>query len=528
MNQPHVNTLPNPVLSLKHNTEVRVPLPVRNTIQGGAHGVIKAKLHQRTLKYNMSDLDIQERHLIPMNYDMATNQEIANTIQDVAMNLIFGREGMRVMGTCNEGGIGAFFRKWGEKGAWKILAEAVNESGYQLGKDILFGVDGAADRFYRGNGVYELDGKNYDSKQLMAYYEEMTSEYPIIYAEDLFASGQEAWKHWSDFTERFGHRIFVSLDDVATTNARLLRPLIEAKAGNMLLLKMNQIGSMLEGWRAAETAHKAGLMTISSHRSTSSIDYMEVEVALALSMTRPNMGRCIFAKCGGAKLIERAMRYTVSQQWVEDWEADAALSEKIPEDTRIILWKGYAAPLNTGDLTLGIRLKLSNGMELNAVVPAGTSTGETEACLVPVSDAVRNANQLIAELDLVGKHVRDLPSQLDFTHHLLALELKESARLGHVQKNDSFDKLQDAAEKKRSLGANTILGMSIIYNRLVAAIKGQPSWLAYREAGMEMNENQMTFDDRAFYSPAIEKMQAITQQGSQTHVMFGASAREFS
>lgn len=518
-------SLPEPVVSRKHGLEVRVPLPVRNTVQGGAHGVIKAKVGGRTLSYNMSDLAIQERHLILMTYDMGRNQAMANTIQNVAMNLIFGKVGMRVMGTCNEGGIGAFFRKWGEKGAWQVMAEAVQETGYELGKDVCFGVDGAADRYYRGNGVYELDGRNFDSRQLMDYYGEMVEEYPILYTEDLFASSRDAWRHWSDFTERFGHRLFVSLDDIATTNARLIRPLIEARAGNMLLLKMNQIGTMLEGWRAAETAHKAGLTTISSHRSTSSVDYMEIEVALALSMVRENMGRCIFAKCGGAKLIERAMRYAMAQQWVEDWESEVALCDPIRGEEKIIFFKGYPAPLNTGDLTLGVRVGLSNGLELNAVVPAGTSTGETEACLVPVGDAVSNVNQLTEAMGLVGMAVGALPDQVTLTHRLLELEMKEALRLGHISRADSFEKLQEAAEMKRALGANSLLGLSVAFNRLRAAIEGKPSWLTFREVGEEMNRNGTTFDDEAFYTPVIRAIKAGPRE-PKPHTVFGAASRE--
>ena len=108
-------TLPKPMMSTKRGVEVRAPLPVRNTIQGGAHAVIKTKVGSGVLKYNMSDLAIQERHIVPMTYDMAKNQSISNTIQDVAMNKIFGRVGMRIMGTCNEGGIGAFFDRQAKK-----------------------------------------------------------------------------------------------------------------------------------------------------------------------------------------------------------------------------------------------------------------------------------------------------------------------------------------------------------------------------------------------------------------------------
>lgn len=519
------SSLPEPIVSKRNGIEVRVPLPVRNTVQGGAHAVIKARVGSRTLEYNMSDLAIQEHHMIPMTYDMAKNQVMANTIQDVAMNKIFGKIGMRVMGTCNEGGIGAFFRQWGESGAWMIMAEAVQECGYQLGEDVYFGVDGAADRFYHGNGVYELDGRTYDFKQLMEYYRSWASEFPLLYMEDLFASSRDAWDHWSMFTEEFGRRAFVVLDDIATTNARLVRLHIEAKTGNMLLLKMNQIGTMLEGWRAAEAAHSAGMNTVSSHRSTSSVDFMEVEVALALSMIRENMGRCIFAKWGGAKLIERVMRYAAAQQCVEDWESGVALTEPTPPDERIILFRGYPAPLNTGQLTTGVRVRLGNGIEINAVVPAGTSTGETEACLVPTIDAVRNINQLVDELGLINMQVGELPDQITLDHSLLALELREAHRLGQIEKKDKREKLQEAAEMKRALGANALLAISVAFNRLRASVDGKPSWLAFREAGEQLSRRGMTLEDEAFYEPAIKTLEDASSV-LRPHTVFGAASRD--
>ncbi len=513
--------LARPVVSRKHGIEVRVPLPLRNTVQGGAHGVVKAKIGARTMKFEMSDLAIQERHLIPNTYDMAANQVMANTIQNVAMNIIFGADGMAFKGTCNEGGIGAFFRQHGEMGAWRVMREAVATAGYELGQDVFFGVDGAADRFYRGMGVYELDGRSFDVDQLLEYYSQMMTENPIVYAEDLFASTpetREAWDHWTEFTARFGHRAQVSLDDIATTNARLLRPLIERKCGNMLLLKMNQVGTMLEGWRAAETAHAAGLQTVSSHRSTSSVDFMEVEVALALSMARESMGRCIMAKWGGAKLIERAMRYAMAQQWVEDWEAGTAMFDPLSPDVKVSYFKAYPAPLNTGDNTLGVRIGLSDGREISAIVPAGTSTGETEAALVPVEQGVRYVNDIVHTLGLVGTRVGNLPDQLSLTQQLLALEVTEAIRTGKVERDANPLDLQVAAEMKRVFGANTLLAITCAYNRLMAARAGKPSWLAFRQAGEEMNRQGMTLDDSAFYDPILRQVVAMPSQIS-THLV---------
>ena len=510
--------LATPIIARRGGVEVRVPLPVRNTVQGGEHGKLAAIVGGRKVKYDMSDLSIQERHLIPNTFDMARNQEMSNTIQDVAMNLIFGTAGMKVMGTCNEGGIGAFFRKHGESGAWRIMRQAVRESGFELGKDVFFGVDGAADNWYEGNGIYKLDGKNFDVKQLMEFYQAMMVENPIIYAEDLFASRPEAWDHWAALTEEFGHQAFVSLDDIATTNARLVRPLIAHKAGNMLLLKMNQIGTMMEGWRAAEEAHRAGLMSISSHRSTSSVDMMEIEVALALSMLRPGMGRTIFAKCGGAKLIERAMRYSKASQWVQDWMEGLETSTPLRSNMRIKKIRAYAAPLNTGALTTGIRAVLSNGVEVEAIVPAGTSTGETEAALVPTKQAVDNVNTLVRNFGLEGMRIGDLPDQYTFTMQLLTAELMEAKRTNIIGKNATPLDIQIAAERKQALGANALLALSVLFNRLIALKEGKPSWLSFREAGFAMNSAGATEHDEIFYEPVVSAVLSVPKRAS-THLI---------
>jgi len=280
----------------------------------------------------------------------------------------------------------------------------------------------------------------------------------------------------------------------------------------------------MEGWRAAETAHHANMYTVSSHRSTSAVDYMETEVALALSMERKGLGRCLFAKCGGAKLIERAMRYAIAQQWVEDWQEGTALTKPVAPDETVMLCKAYPAPLNTGSLTTGIRMRLSSGHEVNAVVPAGTSTGETEACLVPTADAVKNVNELVKELGLIGMRIGDLPGQIELDHQLLALELREAYRLGQIGKKDSEDKLQEAAEMKRALGGNSILAISVAFNRLRAVASGKPSWLTLREAGEEQSLRGMTLNDKAFYEPVFKIYKDQPSQ-MKPHTLFGASSR---
>ena len=167
-----------------------------------------------------------------------------------------------------------------------------------------------------------------------------------------------------------------------------------------------------------------------------------------------------------------------------------------------------------------------NGFEINAVVPAGTSTGETEACLVPVVDAVRNVDQLVSELHLVGMRLGDVPDQLTLTQRLLATELQEASRIGQIKPDDSVGKLQEAAELKRCLGANTLLGITVAYNRLIAVKEGKPSWLSLREAGQKLDRDGLTLCDEAFYEPIIASLRQTHHPSSRGTRLFGAAGTE--
>jgi len=461
--------------------------PVKNWLQGGLH----AKSGPKSNPVWMSNLKIQERHCVLVGLNAKEAQEVSKKLSDMMITLADQSDVMQFMGTCNEGGNGVRVFRGGEYEGFKLMMDSVEACGYRpmLGKSLFFGLDSAADNFYKERGVYELDGDpNYSEERLMELYERIMSEFPIFYAEDVFASRDEQYHMWQQFTEKYGNKVFVVADDIATTNARLVRPLIKEKLANCLLLKLNQIGTLMEGWRAARTAHRAGWYTCSSHRSQSGMDIMEVEVHLALAF--PNEVRNLFGKWGGANLIERGNRYLYEQLAVDEFDRGGATYEPISPSRKIESAMPFAAPLNTGTQTLGLRFTLDDGRVFEAIVPAGTSTGETETSIKPLDEAIKVAKDLIDKLGLQGKAIGDLPSSLfKFERNLLKLDHEEAKRTGILSEDPEPSEVIVEAETKKALGGNVILAFGLVMNRILAARAGLPSWLHYRLAGLELEKS---------------------------------------
>jgi enolase len=476
--------------------------PVKNWEQGGLHAKSGPKDHP----VYMSNLRIQERHAIFVGLNAFEAQEVSYNLSNMMIAKADDSDVMQFMGTCNEGGNGVRVFRGGEYEGFKLMMDAAEASGYRqmLGKSLFFGLDGAADNFYKGRGVYELDGDpNYSEEKLFALYERLMAEFPLYYVEDAFASRDEQWHKWAEFTEKYGARCHVVADDIATTNARLVRPLIRGKIANNLLLKLNQIGSLMEGWRAARTAHAAGWYTTSSHRSQSGLDTMEVEVHLALAI--PGEVRNLFGKWGGSNLIERANRYLFEQLAIDEFIGGAQSFSPIDPSRKIRIAMPFKAPLNTGKQTLGLRFILDDGRMFESVVPAGTSTGETETSIMPLGQAVSVAGNIIDQFGLVGKAVGDLPEIFEFEKQLLIMANKEARRQGILSDGSTPLDIFIEAETKKALGGNVHLAFGLVINRIRAAAKGLPAWVNYRLAGLELDSSlsEDPLDDKSdheFYS----------------------------
>jgi enolase len=163
-----------------------------------------------------------------------------------------------------------------------MLSEAVTRSGYQLGTDVAFALDVAASEFF-ADGVYTLrtEGRTLSNVEMVDWLTTLVDAYPIISIEDGLA--EEDWEGWKLLTERLGARVQLVGDDLLVTNVRFLDRAIRERAGNAILVKLNQIGTLTETICAVAMARAAGWRSIISHRSGETEDTTIADLSAALA-----------------------------------------------------------------------------------------------------------------------------------------------------------------------------------------------------------------------------------------------------
>ncbi|MCD8323696.1 MAG: phosphopyruvate hydratase [Clostridiales bacterium] len=267
---------------------VRMPLPMMNILNGGCHAA--------------NALDVQEFMIMPVG------------AKDESGNVLF-REGMRwcveiyhtlrkllkedghSTAVGDEGGFAPDLKDTEE--ALDYLMRAVREAGYEPGRQIAFALDVAASELYnRDSALYRLSHQR-TADEMIEYYEQLIEKYPIISIED--GLDENDWSGWIELTKRLGGRIRLVGDDLFVTNTKRLREGIPKKAGNAILIKVNQIGTLSEAFEAIVTAKRAGYQTIVSHRSGETEDSMIADIAVALNCGQIKAG----APCRG----ERTAKY---------------------------------------------------------------------------------------------------------------------------------------------------------------------------------------------------------------------------
>jgi len=246
-----------------------LPLPMMNILNGGAHAD--------------SAVDLQEFMIQPVG---------AKSFQE-AMRMgaeIFHHLGkiLKANGDStnvgNEGGY-APSKIQGTEGALNLICEAVKAAGYELGKDITFALDAASSEFCKEvNGKYEYHFKREGgvvrtTDEMIKWYEELISKYPIVSIED--GLGEDDWDGWVKLTKAIGNKVQIVGDDLFVTNTERLKKGIELGAGNSILIKLNQIGSLTETLDAIEMAKRAGYTAVVSHRSGETEDATIADVAVA-------------------------------------------------------------------------------------------------------------------------------------------------------------------------------------------------------------------------------------------------------
>lgn len=281
-----------------------LPVPMMNVINGGAHAD--------------STVDFQEFFIIPAGFDtfheaLRAGVETFHHLKDVLKKKGY------VTSVGDEGGF-APSCKDGNTEPLELIMEAIKAAGYTAGKQIFLGMDVASSEFYDPKTkTYELAKSGQGTKtseEMIAWYEEMIKQYPIITIEDGLAESD--WDGWKKLTERLGNKIQLVGDDLFVTNPSILREGIQKGIANSILIKVNQIGTLTETLDAIRMAQINGYTCMVSHRSGESEDTTIADLAVAVNASQ--------IKTGSASRTDRMAKYNQLLR-IEEELGDAAVYE---------------------------------------------------------------------------------------------------------------------------------------------------------------------------------------------------------
>ena len=264
------------------NKSVSLPIPMINIINGGKHAV--------------NNIDIQEFMIIPvvkgMKERVRCGSEIFHKLKEILVSHNYA------VGVGDEGGFAPDLENNAK--ALDYIVKAINAAGYVPGKDVYIGLDVAASEIYdKETNTYSIDGKKLNSNELIRYYVTLISKYPILSIEDPFYEND--FETLQKFTQIVGDKIMVVGDDYFVTNEVYLKRGIDMHAGNAILLKANQIGTVSEMIKTIMLAKNNNFKTIISHRSGETEDTFIADLAVGL-----NIG---FIKTGSMCRGERINKY---------------------------------------------------------------------------------------------------------------------------------------------------------------------------------------------------------------------------
>jgi enolase len=283
---------------LGENKGVTLPVPLMNIINGGAHAD--------------TGVDIQEFMIVPLGAETYSEAlrwgvEVYHTLKS-----LLHAQGLST-GLGDEGGFAPELPT--NAAALDLISEAIAKAGYTLGKDIALALDVAATEFYdEASGTYKFEGKQLSTDEMIAYYEGLVAKYPLVSIEDPLA--EDDWAGWTKITAVLGEKVQLVGDDLYVTNPARLQKGIDEKAGNAILVKVNQIGTLTETRDAVELAQSKGMKAIISHRSGETEDTFIADLAVAT-----NAGQI---KTGAPARSERVAKYNQLLR-IEEELMDAAV-----------------------------------------------------------------------------------------------------------------------------------------------------------------------------------------------------------
>jgi len=260
---------------------VTLPVPMMNVVNGGAHAD--------------NPLDIQEFMLVPAGFRTFRDALRAGAEVFHALKGILKAKGLAT-GVGDEGGFAPNIES--TRATLDMLVDAIAKAGYHAGKDVFLALDCAASEFFE-KGSYALEGKKISPEAIVAFYEGLAADYPILSIEDGCAEGDKAG--WKLLTQKLGSKIHLIGDDNFVTNPKILKQGIADGIANGLLVKVNQIGTISETLEAVRIAQTARYVTVLSHRSGETEDTTIADLAVAV-----NAG---FIKTGSLCRSERVAKY---------------------------------------------------------------------------------------------------------------------------------------------------------------------------------------------------------------------------
>ena len=274
-----------------------LPVPLMNIINGGAHAD--------------NGVDIQEFMIVPLGAESFS--EALRWGVEVYHNLkkILSEKNLAT-GLGDEGGFAPDLPN--NRAALDLIAQAIELAGFKLGQDIALALDVASTEFYdESTGTYDFEGSKRSAEEMVAYYAELLAAYPLVSIEDPLA--EDDWAGWSKMTAELGDKVQLVGDDLYVTNPERLQRGIDEAAGNAILVKVNQIGTLTETMDAVSLAQRHGMKAIISHRSGETEDTFIADLAVAT-----NAGQI---KTGAPARSERVAKYNQLLR-IEEELADAA------------------------------------------------------------------------------------------------------------------------------------------------------------------------------------------------------------
>ncbi|MFI7636645.1 phosphopyruvate hydratase [Nonomuraea sp. NPDC049400] len=258
-----------------------LPVPMMNILNGGAHAD--------------TNVDIQEFMIAPIGAETFREAVRMGTEVYHALKSVLKEKGYAT-GLGDEGGFAPNLPS--NRDALDLILVAIERAGYVPGDDIALALDVAASEFHK-DGVYTIDGKGLSAQELIAFYEDLVANYPLVSIEDPL--DEEDWAGWKAITEALGDKVQLVGDDLFVTNPERLERGIKEGTANALLVKVNQIGTLSETLDAVDLAHRSGYRCMMSHRSGETEDTTIADLAVAVN--------CGQIKTGAPARSDRVAKY---------------------------------------------------------------------------------------------------------------------------------------------------------------------------------------------------------------------------